>query len=191
MPHIAEVTMARNIAALRESARPGPIDPDTRLVDGIYASWDPEANLSLDVKGPAQNGLNLQGTIRKAPRWFSLNLDLGTGTFSPGSVLGFVVRAEGALDRNKQLFVRSALKGTQDDTLLDESPGRGTQALPQIVLHNVLPDSPLTWENAFHTLILPLPTETFSLILVDLRVFVVSPETGRACAAPTLAKAAQ
>lgn len=190
MAHPAETTLARTLAALRQTTLSGPAEPDKRLVEGLYISWEAEANVTLTLDSPAEQGLTLSAKMERAPGWFGLNLDLGAVAFAPGSLLGIVLDLTGRLDRGRMPFIRSGLKGSREDTMLDETIPEDVSSGVTVLMHDVFADSVLTHEAAFHTLVLPMPLQSFELTLADLRIFVLPPERVQTLRRVTLATAA-
>lgn len=189
LPHPIALYTAPIMAALRASALPASPDPEARLTDGAYFSWDTErGGLDVTLDSPAGAGLGMTLRVQGEPRWCTFNIDLGPAELAPDSLLGLVVALDGDPTGARKPFVRSGLDGTQEDTRLDQAlqPAKGPQAL----LHRVMPDTGLARAGAFHTLVLPLPLRDAQLTLADLRVFVQPADRGLAPAGPTLATAA-
>ena len=184
MPHpIATYTRPR-LAALRALTRSDQILSDERLSEGIYPSWDTgEGDLTLQAHSEPGIMLRLTPDIRRAPRWFSLNIDLGPGPMAAGDVLAILAQTSGATQTEQPPFIRSSQGGTQADTPLSEPflhDGR-----PKALLFDIGPGDALTWDQAFHTLVIPLSGAEF--IVQDLDITVLRAGTGLRAGPVTLA----
>jgi hypothetical protein len=173
MTHFCELFTSQTIRTLRganfeqEAANNEHISPE------IYLSWDDEEG-EVTVKTATQSNtlLDLGIEIGAAPRWFSLNIGLGRGHFAAGDCLGLIIEAESATPVELAPFVRSAMEDGHGDTVLEAQslPTGGRQVLS--LLH-VIKDEDAVTNDSFQTLVLPLPAESLTLSLHDLRLFVI------------------
>lgn len=174
MTHFAELFTASAISILRSSDFSQSLENNTPVVPDIYFSWDDEEG-NVDVTLKSLNGYmgEIWGKVSGAPRWLSLNLSLGTCSFTAGDVLGLVVELEGCPDQNFPAFIRSDRAGAHSDTYLDEILKGSEDRAVRTLLHKISPHSGMIGAEAFHTLIVPLPLKDFRMNLRDIRLFVI------------------
>lgn len=185
MTHPAERAAARCLADLR--AAPRPIRPESGkpVVPQVYFSWDAEqAQVTLDLTEDHSALAAISASITGVPRWINLCLALGNTEFAAGDVLGLATRAEGA--RVATPVVRSRHGQTMQDTDLGESLALVAEGRPQVLLRQLTSGDPMVGLAQYHTLILPLPRESFDLRLLDLRLFVLPAASGAAPDLPRL-----
>ena len=174
MPNPAEDTLSHAVSRLRGEIRSAPVGSDEPIVEGVTLSWDTEeGDVTVEVTCTADNLLAVSAEVRKAPRWFSLNLDLGRFVLDPGDVLGLVSESSSDQTGTLHMFVRSATDQRFDDTYLREplplTFGRKTNC----IMHTVDVDEPWIGEPMYHCLVVPLPLNSFRLTLFDLRMFLL------------------
>lgn len=178
MSHSIETFTADVISTCRANQDDLLIENNAHLSPEIYVSWDDEdGRVELKAQTDANMLLALEAQVSQEPRWFSLNIGLGQGALKVGDVLGIVFETESARAFYSAPFCRSALEENHGDTYWQDGldvKGEGRQI--STLLHTVEPGDPLIQE-AFHTLVIPLPCQAFSLTLHDMRLFVV--EAGR------------
>jgi hypothetical protein len=172
MIHPAETAAASCVAALR--AAPRPIRPDSgkEIVPKVYFSWDNEqTQVALDIADDPAALLDMKAEIVGNPRWMNLSIALGPAEFALGDVIGLAVLAEGEVALTPLL--RSREGNAVQDTGLGGSLTFGPGSRPGVLLHKLTGADPAVGAARFHTLILPLPKQSFYLRLLDLRLFVV------------------
>jgi len=174
MTHPCELFTADAIATLRDAQFEQTAENNTHLSPEVYLSWDEEGNtVELTTVSETNALLSLKASVTGTPKWFSLNIGLGRGSFAAGDVIGLVVETETQTPFEATPFVRTAVADSQHadtpalDTLAFED---GRQVIT--LLHTVGPDSALT-TDAFHTLVIPLPGQDFQLDICDMRLFVI------------------
>lgn len=174
MTHPAEALITETLSALRDASLDGAASTDTHLIPNLYVSWDSaEGEVAVTVTSEPGQLCSISAQVAKAPRWFSLNLVMGTARFAPGDVLGLVARTATNTDLHLPIFVRSGHDGSVNDTALPGSlTVEGSGGVASIV-HMLTADSPLAWGEGFHTLVIGLPAHDFELDLQDLRIFVL------------------
>lgn len=179
MTHPIELNAARAVQNLRQDHTSDKKKSDLTLTDGVYFSWDADGgDVKLDV-WPEQGLLfGAKASVKRTPGWFSFNLSLREGCFEAGDILGLVLDFEGCAGETLPLFIRSARPGNMQDTYLQQPlEGHSSRAV-QTLLHTVHGDSALCGTSAFHTLVLNMPMRDFSLVLRDLRLFVLPQARG-------------
>lgn len=180
--------LTRTLDALWLADLPPDATADDRLSQGCYISWDTkEGDLTLRLDRPEGGLLRLQADVRRAPRWFGLNLDIGPGVLPVGTVLGLAIRLAGTPQDSLAPFIRTGL--TDDDpvdTPLTDPLRFGPVPAATSLLHQIDTNSPLAQDRGFHTLVLPLPKHSFTLDLLGLRLFALPPEDAQALRGLTL-----
>ena len=152
----------------RESRR---IEANVSVVEGLYFSFDTEGG-QTDLTCCSNNGFAVSGRISGAPRWCSLNMDLGQTLLEAGQVIGIAARLTSPAGLQMPLSIRSALPGGElADTFLDGTLRGDAGGTAQVVLHHITPDMPACGLVAWHTLVLGLPPGPLEFTFTDLRVF--------------------
>jgi hypothetical protein len=173
MTHPSETLAARALSAVRALPRPFRAEPGKPIVPDLYAAWDARsAKVSFELVDDPGALLALRVEVEGAPRWLSLNLVLGTEAFAPGDVLGLALAARADSPLTLAPYVRSRLGEVTRDTTIDDAIEVGTGFRPVVRLLGLAEGDGLTDVAQFHTLILPLPQQSFTLVIRDLRVFV-------------------
>ena len=173
MSHPCEIFAAAALDRLASCAGAGAAGNDIRIVEGVHPSWDADAaRVRLDWRAGDGALLQLDARVAGAPRWLTLNLDLGPGRFAPGDVIGLVAEAEAGAACVLEPFTRST--GAQGDSDTDWSGrlalGRGRDVV--CALHAVVPGDAMVAATQFHMLGLRLPHRDFGLRLHNLHLFV-------------------
>ena len=178
MSHPIETFTSKAIFECRQAVFGCTVENNAHLSPEIYVSWDDqkgEVNLTADS---AENMLlHLDATVAKDPRWFSLNIGMGRQGLNAGDVLGVVLETECNHAFNSVPFCRTALEDGHGDTYWQD--GLNLEAGRQIstLLHTIEPGDALE-KSVFHTLVIPLHHEDFSLTLRDMRLFVLDAARG-------------
>lgn len=170
---------------------PARLDNCAPLVDGFYFSWDAEqAQVELSLHRPTRQGdaplFELRARVSGEPRWLSMNISLDTHRFAAGDVIALVGALHCPEAESLPAYIRSRANGEDCDTPLAE-PLRGNGAAVATALHTIEPADNLLINDAFHTLIVPLPQRDFTLVLNDLRLFVLPAAAGLRSQPQTLA----
>ena len=157
-----------------------PVANNEKIVDGVYLSWD-DSQAAVQCHWVQSEGalLDLTVMVSGKPGWMSLNFELGTATFTPGATLiaALSVRTEGM--GTIRPFIRTqgpeGWETTPDwrDTAFDWEADMSYEGV-KILPCEVNSEAPLAIPEGFHTLIVPLPTETFRLTLKDLRLLAMT-----------------
>ncbi|MFN3954293.1 MAG: hypothetical protein ACK4LQ_07540 [Pararhodobacter sp.] len=173
---------------------PTRLDNCAPLVDGFYFSWDAQqAQVDLSLHRPAREAgaqtaplFELRTRVSGEPRWLSMNISLGSHRFASGDVIALIGALHCPEAETLPAFIRTRANGEDSDTTLFE-PLRGKGASVTTALHTVEPADNLVIDDAFHTLIVPLPRRDFTLVLNDLRLFVLPAAAGLRSQPQTLA----
>ncbi len=184
--------LAQSLTQLRAASLSRALSQGDKLHPDIYLSWD---DVQGRVTGTAASTpgmvLRLSAQVEGMPRWWGLNLVLGAARLAPGSVLGIAADLEGPEGATLAPFIRSGRGNEALDTPLAEPLAMAGSRRVVTLLHDVDQGQPLAAtgpdDDAWHTLVLPLPDGRFELVLHDLRLFVIPPEAGMRAAPRTLA----
>lgn len=136
---------------------------------------------------PSDNGL-LKADIKlqATPKWLTLCIELGTGVFSPGDVLGLVADLRTSDPFSSSAFIRSGPNSDDSDTQLAQDLRFGAEPPVMTVLHQVTANNPLTYLSNMQTLLMPLPKRNLSFEIRDLRLFHIEAAAGLSLRAQTL-----
>lgn len=187
MTHPTELSAAAIVNALRLGLPPQQRPGHLHLCEGAYISWDAQDGGTQITARPERGMLfHIAGRLARPPGWLTLNLALREGSFAPGDVLGLVIELEGCTGQDLPVFMRTGRGGNTQDTRFADRIAGGARRSVQTLLHQVSPGDALCG-HGFHTLVLELPQQDFTLELRDLRLFVLS-QASR-LTAPTLAQA--
>jgi hypothetical protein len=158
--------------ALRAADISGHLDADTHLSPGVYFSVDRvRGNVEITLH-PFDDGLlKAELKVTGNPEWLSLSIGLGTGTFNIDDTLGITADLRGVDAFSIRPFIRSARDNETHDTRFEEDLTFGDTPGTSILLHNVTSQDALSYGEAFHTLIMPLPRRDLTLNLHDFRLF--------------------
>lgn len=185
MTHPSEHAAAERLSALRALPRPARIETGKHLVPQVYFSWDADrAQVEMELLDQPGALAAVRAAITGAPRWINLSVALGTAAFAPGDTLALAVLASMNRDFTMTPFLRSRRAEGTKDSRFAESLALGSAPRPTVLLNALAEGDALVEAEQFHTLILPLPADSFTLVLSDLRFLVL--EGAGALAAPTL-----
>lgn len=181
MKHPCVVSTENTIRKLRMAKVTGDVEPNKHISPEIYFSADLSHGAVSIVADPLDDGL-LKATIdaKGQPEWLSLNIGLGEGAFSGGEILCFAYDFRCATPFDVQPFIRSGGAGSDTDTHIEEPFRFAAPMKAAVVMHQVYPDSPLTQDGVFHTLVLPLPLPTTvdAIEIHDLRLVCLGADAG-------------
>ncbi|MBB3995885.1 hypothetical protein GGR95_003551 [Sulfitobacter undariae] len=179
MTHPCIASTAATISALRTANISGRLDADTRLSPSVYFSSDDKGGTADVTLYPHEGGLiNAEIKVTGHPGWLSLNIGLGTGAFNEGDTLGIITDIRGTDTFNIRPYIRSSRNSDEQDTILSKDITFGGTPTISTLLHTVSPADALPHDEAYHTLILPLPIRDLSLVLNDLCLFHLGAESG-------------
>lgn len=190
MSHPCEVFADTVLAGLAAQNGEGPVENDQRLVPGLYVSWDDDkGKVTLRRTAEKEATLGLTARITQAPRWITLNIDLGPGRFEPGDILGLAADLESDRPLRLDAFVRSAGEDGHEDSRLPDALNAAPGGVVQTSLLTVHAAHGLTRNSRFHTLVFRLPDNDFSLTLRGFQLFVLPAGRGLQTGSLTLADA--
>lgn len=168
---------ANTLATLRAAEFSRLVECDEHIVPELYFNWDTEeGEVQVDVVSTPGALMQITAKVHQAPRWFSLNISLGSDKFSPGDVIGMAVDLQADQDISLSPFIRTSEDGELLDTDLDEPLHATTARQVTTLLHTVAPGGELGWITGYHTAVLRLPFHDFQLRLSDLRLFALPGE---------------
>lgn len=176
-PCVDEVTNTLN--QLRQTSLETTVVDGSHISYNVYFSWDIiNGGVEIALKSPVGALLNADVIVRGKPKWFTLNIGLGRGKFAIDDTIGLVVDASCSVPIDLCPFVRSAESGDKHDTMLSECIKLGPNTGSSILLHTVESHEPVSWAGQFHTLVIPLPKQNFTLDLKDMRLIHVDAAKG-------------
>ncbi|MGH1413618.1 MAG: hypothetical protein ACRBB0_08990 [Pelagimonas sp.] len=183
-----ELHSAKAVNGLRHGHNAQLRDEGLVLSDGIFLSWD-SANGDVDLDVWPELGVlfQLKTTVKRSPKWLSLNIALGQGLLSAGDIVGLVIESEGCAGDTLPVVIRNMhCDGMRDTYLQQPLQGTATRQV-QTLLHRVGRYEALCNTYSFHTLWIALPTRSFTFELRDLRLFVLPAERDLSLGNPVLA----
>ncbi len=173
MNHSCEIFANGVIETLAALEAAGKAEVDGRIVPGLHPTWDEEEGaVALSYRAEPGTLLQLEAQVSGAPRWLTLNIDLGPGAFEAGDVIGIVADIAGEAEDMLGMFIRSTTQGGDVDTELAEPLFVAAQQRVAAALHVVAPQDGVAGSERFHMLGLKLPKRDFRLEIRGLRVFV-------------------
>ena len=191
MSHPVERKGAAILTALRERTFEARAENSAHLTPGFYLNWDEEeGDMQLDLQSRPGDILDIAARASGAPRWMSLNIELGHVPIEAGDILGVVADLEGDAGTALEMFVRSGTEDGLRDTILNDRLTGLDRRRPQAALHRVEPDDGVVGDTRFHTLVISLPRQDFTLTLHDLRCIALPAGQNLMLAPATLSEAA-
>ncbi|WP_146036467.1 hypothetical protein [Pseudotabrizicola formosa] len=191
MPHPCVENAALTLHRLRQATLATTATDCGPLCDNVYFSWDSaQAEVSVAMQSDPGQLLTAEVALNGTPRWFALNIGLGSGAFAAGDSFGLVIDAQSSVPFACQPFVRSSKEGEAFDTILAEDITLSPASRACVVLHSLSASDPLVSTGGFHTLILPLPKQDFRFDLRDLRLFHVGASAAEGVGQRTLTSVA-
>lgn len=187
MTHPCEIACRTALNGLRAAAGPLAVERDKPVVPNVYFSWDAErAQIEVEVRPDAAGLARITAKAAGTPRWMSLWISLGVGSFAAQDGLGLAVEA--GLDQAFQLTprIRTRRGEATSDTHFAEPLALGPGSRTHGALRGLTAADPVVGEGLFHTLILPLPLGSFDVHLRDLRLFVLTGDRAAGLVMPTL-----
>lgn len=171
MPHPCVEDTATTLHHLRQATITATAEDGGHISPNVYFSWDgAQAEVAIAVQSVPGQLLTAEVTLQGSPRWFALNIGLGAGAFTAGDSFGLVIDAGSTVPFECHGFVRSSKDGETFDTTLAEEIRLAPAGGRSVVLHSIAASDPLVWAGQYHTLIIPLPKQSFRLDLRDLRL---------------------
>lgn len=160
------------LAALAALDRDGPVPSGERLVPGLWVDLDTSAGTGDVMAGTGGGLLTLALAPRKAGRWCTLNIDLGSAPGEGAALLGVAIRSRAPHSTTARLAVRSFLPGggMHDSFFGDYLVAFGTESTHCDVLW-LARDPVLQAEADWRTLIVFFDPEGFDISLMDMRLF--------------------
>lgn len=142
------------------------------LVPGVCASWDDKhGKVTLQYDTTNSCLLHLEGQTEGAPRWLTLQFDLGTGSVEPGSIIGLAATVRGSAPHDLAPFIRTEHKGKRLDARLSgPMPATSTEETHTIVDDKVMSKAQFRF-NTRHRLLMRLPLGQFGLTFSNLHLF--------------------
>lgn len=161
------------LSLLRASDAQGPLSADTKLVPGLWLNADPALGLGGSFSSPAGRLLEISATTANPGNWIGLHATLPVDDLSGVGVIGFAARIAAPDTHIVRACIRSGTENGFEDCFFDKHllfrPEEASHLDAIAVGRRLdLPDR-APWRE----LILFLPTQSFDLSLIDLRVFVV------------------
>lgn len=172
MTHSVVAQTSSLLQQLRQATFTGLAEESRHVSHNVYFCWD-KANGAADITVTSVEGglLSADIAVSGAPDWFTLNIGLGFGAFRAGETLGLALSASSTAQTVLRPFVRSVVAGEGHDTHLTDPIRLALSPGGILLLHTIQPYEALAWAQEFHTLIIPLPKQSFRLDLQDMRLF--------------------
>ncbi len=168
-PCIAAVTST--LERLRRMQATGPVAPGEHLLPGVYFSADLSQSDVKIVLQDAENGLLKATTeVTGTPQWLSLNIELGEGSFTVKETVGLLAEVQADTPFSIWPFIRSFRTGSEYDTPFGEALNFNKLPTVTTLLHQIELGDLLADGSGYHTLVLPLPAQSNSFELHDMRV---------------------
>lgn len=160
------------LAALAAYQDRGRLRNRVDLVPGLCASWDDKnGKVALQYDTTINGLLHLEGQTEGAPRWLTLQFELGTGSVEPGSIIGIAATVRGSAPHDLAPFIRTEHEGKRLDARLS-SPMLVTQTDE---VYAIIDDKVMNKDqfrlNRRHRLLMRLPLGQFALTFSNLHLF--------------------
>ena len=164
----------RTLEVMRSKTSQGALSSDIRFVRGFKLHADPALELTGEYRSPAGRLLELDARTGPNPGgWVGLHLSLPSHDLSDMGVVGFAAR----IAAPEVLVVRACLRsGTGTgfvDCFFDKHMLFRAEEASHVDALQVRERTDLPMRAPWREVILFLPTRSFQLSLIDMRVFVV------------------
>ena len=190
MSHSCETFADGVLGALAAYQGSGAVENGMRIVPSFYPSWDEErGTVALTHEAGPDNLLRVEANVTGEPRWLTLNLDLGGGSFEVGDVIGVVADVEGDGEFALEMFARSTSEHENTDTEFADKLPVSTARGVGVIMHTVGPGDGVLTTDRFHMLIIRLPRRDFRLEMREMKLFVLPASHGLRSGPMTLAGA--
>lgn len=158
---------------LRGKSRQGALADRVKFMPGFSLHADPELQLTGRYSSPKGRLLELDATTGASGGWIGLHLAFSAHNLKDFGMLGFAARTSAP----ETTVLRACLRSGTKDSFIDCFFDKHMLLRPEEASHlDALPvgyRDDLPTKAEWRELILFLPTETFRLSLIDLRVFLV------------------
>lgn len=146
----------------------------TPIIDGVFLSTDPEANVTGEYDASAENLLKLRIRPGKNPaRWQALHLIVGPLDLGDAAVIGVVARSQAPSSFTTRICLRSGQDGQFIDTFFPKTMVSFAQASTHLDVLEIANLTDLPRQAQWRDLILFFQGGDVDLNLLDLRFFVV------------------
>lgn len=162
------------LTVLRNDSRDGSLSSDLDILPGFSIHADPALELSGNYSSPEGRILDLDTHVGANPgHWLALHLKLPAQDIRNNGVLGFVSRSSAP----EILVARACLRSGTQDGFEDCFFDKHILVRPEETVHmdvlSVQYREQIPTQASWRELILFLPTQSFKLSLIDLRIFLV------------------
>lgn len=161
------------ISVLRATKRNGQLAHEVSFVPGLALHVAPELEISGQWRSEEAEIFDLEATISGQGGWVGLHLDLPFESILPYGVLGIVARTSGPAEAVARVCLRSGKKDGFEDNFFEKPMIFSPQDASHLDVIELNRLSEVPERAPWRELILFLPSRSFHLRLIDLRVFLV------------------
>lgn len=181
-------TATRTIAILRDAQDLEPLFNNHHVSAQVYFSWDDE-EAEITATATTEVGRLLDATLEISgkPRWLTLNIGLGQGTFEVGDQIVILAEMAGDASTPVTFSILSAQGGAPEDTVLDTPVDLMPKGRVHSIIHSVSDEDVMAGDEAYHTLVLRLPKTSHHLRINDLSFRILPRARGLRAASRRLA----
>ncbi|MBE1291339.1 MAG: hypothetical protein GJ677_02505 [Rhodobacteraceae bacterium] len=162
-----------NLSVLRGKKRKGALANDMKIISGISFHADPALGLSGSYTSPPGRMLELEAHMQGAGEWVGLHFEFPARDISGAGVMGFAARISAAETCVVQTCLRSMTEDGFQDCFFDKHLLLRPEESSHLDALQIGYRDSLPLHAKWRELILFLPTESFNLALIDLRLFLV------------------
>lgn len=146
----------------------------TPIIDSVFLSTDPDAQVTGDYTADATNMVKLQMRSRKGPsRWQGMHIVMGPVDLSKAAVIGIVARSQSPSSMTTRICLRSGGGGQFTDNFFPKTMVSFAQASTHLDVLDMADINDLPRQAQWRDLILFFQGDTVDLDLLDLRFFVL------------------
>ncbi|MBC9248514.1 hypothetical protein H4P12_17775 [Paracoccus sp. 11-3] len=146
----------------------------TPIIDGVFLSTDPDANVTGEYEASAANLLKLRIRPGKNPaRWQAMHLVMGPLDLGDAAVIGVVARSQAPSSFTTRICLRSGQDGQFVDTFFPKTMVSFAQTSTHLDVLEISKLTDLPRQAQWRDLILFFQGSDVDLNLLDLRFFVV------------------
>lgn len=169
----ADAQLNNALGVLRDGVVGGALTDRVELMPGIYLAADPALKIAGAHHSPEGRILEIAAEMQGEGNWMALHMALPARDLAPYGFVGFAARIEAPETQVIQPCLRSGVEGGFVDCFFDKH----ILALPQPRSHldalTAHHRDNLPAQAPWRELIFFLPTRSYRLSILDLRIFVV------------------
>lgn len=162
------------LSVLRGGVSQGELSADVGFIPGLKLTADPALELAGNYRSPEGQLLEFDATTGPNPGgWIGLHLDLPAENLSNVGILGFAARFTAPEITVARVCLRSGTDGSFEDCFFDKHLLMRPEEASHVDALSIHQRDRLPVRAPWRELVVFLPTRTFRLSLIDLRVFIV------------------